>query len=281
MIDLKSVDQKRLVTLIEKAPSGMPEPPNYSVTRAQCWRCGGAGGSDAWKHTGWTCYRCGGEGKDPTALDYLVKLETASPEWAEWASAVISKRDATNTKRQETLRLKRVAEQEKKDAEHVSKVTAYIEADPLLKEAVRATEALEKADGFAANVLESVLKNLSMSDKQKNIIERGLERVAEKAAEEALPKLPVPEGRIEITGKVKGFKETEDRFTYGGGTILKMIVQDDRGFKVYGTVPSGLRLERGDRVTFRATVEQSRDDEFFGFFKRPAKADVTEEVNAG
>ena len=25
-----------------------------------CHRCGGAGGSDKWKHTGWTCFECGG-----------------------------------------------------------------------------------------------------------------------------------------------------------------------------------------------------------------------------
>ena len=25
-----------------------------------CDRCGGMGGSDAWKYTGWTCYKCGG-----------------------------------------------------------------------------------------------------------------------------------------------------------------------------------------------------------------------------
>jgi hypothetical protein len=32
----------------------------YTVVQDKCHRCGGQGGSDAWKHTGWTCYRCGG-----------------------------------------------------------------------------------------------------------------------------------------------------------------------------------------------------------------------------
>lgn len=46
-----------------------------------CWRCGGAGGSEKWRHTGWTCYRCGGSGKDPVRdriklydADQLAKL---------------------------------------------------------------------------------------------------------------------------------------------------------------------------------------------------------------
>ena len=28
-----------------------------------CQRCGGAGGSDKWRFTGWSCYECGGSGK--------------------------------------------------------------------------------------------------------------------------------------------------------------------------------------------------------------------------
>lgn len=39
-----------------------------------CSRCGGAGGADKWKHTGWTCYQCGGSGKGAIAA---VRLYTA------------------------------------------------------------------------------------------------------------------------------------------------------------------------------------------------------------
>lgn len=28
-----------------------------------CDRCGGAGGAEQWKYTGWSCYKCGGTGK--------------------------------------------------------------------------------------------------------------------------------------------------------------------------------------------------------------------------
>ena len=34
----------------------------YFTQRKVCGRCGGRGGSDAWKFTGWTCYECGGSG---------------------------------------------------------------------------------------------------------------------------------------------------------------------------------------------------------------------------
>ena len=47
-----------------------------------CDRCGGVGGSDAWKHTGYTCYKCNGQRILPKTesvytrekLDALIKL---------------------------------------------------------------------------------------------------------------------------------------------------------------------------------------------------------------
>lgn len=32
----------------------------YTMVAVTCDRCGGQGGSEAWRHTGWTCYKCGG-----------------------------------------------------------------------------------------------------------------------------------------------------------------------------------------------------------------------------
>lgn len=39
-----------------------------------CVRCGGLGGSEKWRHTGWTCFRCGGKTIDPDRE--TVKLYT-------------------------------------------------------------------------------------------------------------------------------------------------------------------------------------------------------------
>lgn len=78
----------------------------------------------------------------------------------------------------------------------------------------------------------------------------------------------VESGRQEITGVVLSLKE---KYT-DWGCVLKMLVQDDRGFRVWGTVPDSLGCVRGDRVKFVGTVQQSDNDTRFGFFKRPAKA---------
>ena len=60
------------------------------------------------------------------------------------------------------------------------------------------------------------------------------------------------------------------------GDSFKMLFKDDRGFKLWGSVPRSLEeaAKRGVRIEFTATLEQSEDDPLFGFFKRPSKAKV-------
>jgi hypothetical protein len=59
-----------------------------------------------------------------------------------------------------------------------------------------------------------------------------------------------------------------------------MLVQDDRGFKVWGSVPSNLYDAKGRSVSFSAAIQPSEDDDKFGFFKRPTKAKFNEEEAA-
>ena len=82
---------------------------------------------------------------------------------------------------------------------------------------------------------------------------RAVEEAKRQAVLEAAE--PCPTGKVEING----------------------IVQDDRGFKVWGSVPSKLENVKGRSVSFSATVQPSEDDEKFGFFKRPTKATFNEE----
>tara|TARA_R100000234_G_scaffold1188_1_gene1057 strand:- start:2379 stop:3218 length:840 start_codon:yes stop_codon:yes gene_type:complete len=99
--------------------------------------------------------------------------------------------------------------------------------------------------------------------------EREKRDAAHEAGEDA------PEGRIVITGIVLAFKLQSSQF----GDTLKMLVQDDRGFRVWGSVPKSLDdAERESRITFTATVTASDRDAKFGFFKRPTKAEILEEA---
>lgn len=84
-------------------------------------------------------------------------------------------------------------------------------------------------------------------------------------------KRAVPTGRLVIEGVVLSKKSQESAY----GTSWKMLVEGD-GWKVWGTVPESIfwEVEKGVRVRFTATVEASEDDEAFGFYKRPTKAEI-------
>jgi len=68
-----------------------------------------------------------------------------------------------------------------------------------------------------------------------------------------------------------------------------MLDKETDGNKVWGTVPEAAFLNdpesgstlpldalKGREVEFTAAVERSRDDEHFGFYKRPTKVTVKE-----
>lgn len=88
----------------------------------------------------------------------------------------------------------------------------------------------------------------------------------------------VPEGRYEITGEILYTKWYESDY----GPCLKCTIRDDRGFRVFGSVPTAIvdytESEKidliGQRIHLTGTVTQTEDDNKFGFFKRPAKAEL-------
>lgn len=127
-------------------------------------------------------------------------------------------------------------------------------------------------NGFYHNFTHSVNRYGDASEKFVTAILRAKKRDEEFAAKrafEALTAAPVVEGKaVQITGKVLSTKFQDN--AYGGRLV--MTVADDRGFKVWGSVPSGVQPEKDDRITFIASVEKSDRDETFGFFKRPRKA---------
>lgn len=93
----------------------------------------------------------------------------------------------------------------------------------------------------------------------------------------------VPNGnqRIKVRGRVLTIDERENDY----GWRLVMTVEDDKGFRVWGTAPNAIADVLGQHfdkdgdpiyVEFMARVNQSEDDRYFGFFSRPTKARVLE-----
>lgn len=87
----------------------------------------------------------------------------------------------------------------------------------------------------------------------------------------------VPEGKgLEVTGVIISTRYQDSKYAYGVSE-LKMLVQDDRGFRVWGTMPTSLEndgADRQSRIKFTANLEPSDDDPKFGFFKKPRKAEI-------
>lgn len=143
---------------------------------------------------------------------------------------------------------------------------------------------------FVVDVANKLHKYGSLSERQTAAIQKIMERAAEREVErEAENLIDIPEtfleGRHKITGQVVSYKWKDD----GPFSRYVMTVKDDRGFKVWGTAPTGLVPEidldtseaTGDphpRVSFYATIKVSDRDKTFGFFKRPTKSEVLETV---
>ena len=141
-----------------------------------------------------------------------------------------------------------------------------------------------KADGRNEEVVVDMVGKLvkygSLSDKQMNFlgilidrIKRAPEIAAARAAEAAAAK-PVPEfsGRALIEGEVLSVRKEEGPYGYAE----KALIKHADGWKLFGNLPSALhgKVERGDKLRFKASVVRSDKDPAFGFWKRPANAEV-------
>lgn len=146
--------------------------------------------------------------------------------------------------------------------------------------------------GFYFDLLHKLNRYGSLSEKQVAAVLKSEAREAEFQAKRDADNAilaeagPLEEGRREITGTIVSARFQESDF----GSTPKMLVKQDDGNKVWLTIPDAafntgephphdirhIDNFKGCRITITATVERSRDDEHFGFGKRPTKATVEE-----
>lgn len=257
----------RIPVFIKNATYVDPYPGRKGDERVwfECGKCSGSG-SVSWgvdanaavlnadgttRIVGKACFDCHGVGQ----ISHLV------------SSARSTARRQVKATIAEEIRVRRFREQQE-ELEAAAAVELAAKVEAFNAEHADVVEALAAmTSDFGASLREQVRETGSLSENQRATVLR----IAAEAASDPAPS-PVPTGRIVITGKVAALK-TVDGFR-PGSSVEKVTVLDDRGFKVYGTLPSGLyRAERGDRVTLTATLEPSEKDETFGFFSRPTKAD--------
>lgn len=143
-----------------------------------------------------------------------------------------------------------------------------------------ALEAIGEGSWHVARDIASKARSYPLSEAQGALVTRVAAEDAQKALDASVEAagavvepeaVEVPEGKLELTGEVLCVKVQDGPY----GSTLKMLVECG-GFKVWGSVPSSISPARGDVVRFNCSVERSRDDVSFGYFKRPTKAQILE-----
>ena len=217
-----------------------------------CHRCGGAGGADQWRYTGWTCYQCGGKG----TLGWIDrKVYTASK-----IAKLNEAKEKAAAKREAKVKARRDANIDAFKVEHPDLVAGIAE--------------LKDHNHILADFCRTIEQRGSLSERQ---IAFGLELIASTRKDIARDKADVEEKarRIDasshITGKVgdrlvlKGV--VLDTFSGPGGymgngwTITK--IDTDDGLVVYwgsfhtaGPNDFEVYAGKGDTVEFKATIKE-------------------------
>lgn len=173
---------------------------------------------------------------------------------------------ANEKARKTAERQRKISKEMKRKADNE---VAWLEANPLLADAFDFCRNNEAAWGVARDITRKVGEYGSISDKQVALLVREYDKYINPPAKEAI--VEAPAGKLVVTGEVLSFKWVDSFTGFGHGT-MKMLVRDDRGFKVFGTCPASLSgAVKGSRVTFTATLQPSSSDPSFAFFSRPTK----------
>lgn len=224
----------------------------------------------------WTCSRCGGTGFLPYRLDggRCFKCKGVRPSGPLTAAA--ARRDErehvkrVNTRRREEAKAKlaRAARIEEYSAEFPIWARVDECSGSLLVEIVAKVAKYDLSDKQIALVAKLAEEELQTRE----------ERLAKRAAEEAKAEAmgPIAEGRREIRGIIASIKWEENSFSPWAEAVVKGLIVEESGHKVWGTIPAALLGDgedlKGRSVVLTATVKRSDRDEIFGFMSRPSKA---------
>lgn len=186
----------------------------------KCSRCGGAGGSDKWKHTGWTCYECGGTGLGTEKVDKL------------YTSEQIAKLNAAQAKRETKRAADRAARAAQLEAERAGRRTQFL-ADNA--EIFKLAESLN--DSFITTMLAQCVERARISPAQVELIQNKVAENARRAAAQHVGRIGE---RLEFRCNLVRITTSESRF----GRCCFHVMRDLAGNTV---VYSGSKLLGGVR----------------------------------
>lgn len=267
-----------------------------------CRRCGGTG---HYSFDGFSsdCYACGNN-VSARLGDFISNEIEDARTWCHNKAVARDRRD----RRREEQRLAKLARRQVAwnalEAAHPQVWALLAEAADVASYTESREQHVTERDNFVRSIADRLwsLDERPLTEKQIEAMYAVVERRSEQAA--YAESHPAPEGRVEVTGEIIGARVKETDY----GTQYKITVKDDRGFKVYASIPKAQADEaydawlesieaagyswrdygptcwfegtesdnyqggvRGRRITFTATLTQSDRDASFAFGSRPTR----------
>ena len=227
---------------VKMTASGKP----YRLVEELCSRCGGQGGAEQWKHTGYTCFKCAGQ-------RFFVKSRPV------YTAERLAKLEAALTTRHAKLAAKRQAAVEQKAAEAAARKAEFEAAYGAL--IAKARPYMLKSE-FVASLVSQAEQKAYLSEKQVAALEKSLAAFAERekaaAASEWVGKIGE---RLTVEATVERVFETEmPSFGYGYGArpmapfyVVTMRTAEGAVLVYKG---SAYLAEKGAKVKVTGTVAQ-------------------------
>ena len=178
-------------------------------------------------------------------------------------------------------------------AEEAERRERLAEAKSLYPDAYEILDGYGGPNRFISDVAAKLAGTGNLTEAQAGKVVEAYERHREREKRRGVgEELPVPTGEsckgAVVEGVVVKAQEREDPYagqrSWGRSYKVAITVRDDRGFVLWGHAPEALHaldtpegrrdVEKGDRVRFVANLEAKKSDPYFGFFKRPRKAEV-------
>lgn len=220
----------------------------YVDRTGPCGRCGGQGGSDAWKFTGYICYRCGGR----NSMDfehYTDKLYTAErlAKLNEIAQRKADKKAAAARRKAEKARQEFIAWAKP----HGKLIGRILIAGP--------AKYGEPQPGFIGDLASKLRMRRTLSDRQLEAAARVLDQIEERKAQDAASEwIGAVKERLVLDIEVLHIHDHMGY--YGPIDIIKM--RDSAGNMLTWFASGHHGLRKGDRAEVKGTVK--KHDEYKG-----------------
>lgn len=221
----------------------------FTTKPKRCDRCGGQGGSDAWKFTGWVCYKCNGR---CFLADEVFKLYDADK---------LTKLNATADKRAAKKAAKLAADEAARKAEADARRAEFLALHGAL---IERAKAFTERNTFVKSVIERALDTATLTDKQVNALTDAMDRIeaddANKAKSDWVGEIGKRMRNVAVTVERVASYERASFRSYSGAmeTVWIVTMRDGDGNALVSKTPT-FRAEAGEKLVIDATPKDHNE----------------------